>query len=579
MAHRHSLADLVPDAAAQRPEAIAAVCDDQELTWGQLEHRVSTLAAALVEVGVGRGDRVGIHLHKSIESLVAVHGILRAGAAYVPIDPMAPTSTVSTIVEDCGIDVIITHELKRAGLTRAAAAVPMRAVIGLDGPLEGPPEQGWFGGGDGPVTMSWDEVTAMEPTGPVPILGDDLAYVMYTSGSTGTPKGIMHTHRSGLAYATMSSALYQLSPEDRVANFSPLHFDMSTFEILAGVAAGSRVVLIPEPYLRLPASLAEYIEQQRCTTLYTVPSLFQQLLSRGGLADRDLSAVRWVLPAGEVFPPEPLRELLALLPNARFSNVYGPAEVNQCTYFHFDGDHYRGDGSEHDDLPLPIGYASPDAELLILDEADRPVAGTDQGQLLVRTSTMMAGYWNRPDLDDRGFFYVDGPGGLRQRWYRTGDIVSRREPIDPKEPQSSDPLAPGRVGPDDCLLYFGRQDNQVKIRGNRVELEMVEAAVGSLEGIEQAVVGVRTVAGGDSQLVARYIPAPPPTSPPTSAPASTEASPAGDPADRTAWRRDLAGRLPPYAVPGVLESVESFPLTPSGKIDRRTVRAAIAAES
>ncbi len=569
MAHRHSLADLVPDAAAGRPDAIAAVCDGEELTWTLLEHRVSTLAAALQALGVRRGDRVGIHLHKSMESLVAVHGILRAGAAYVPIDPTAPASTVSTIVEDCGIDVIVTHELKRAGMARAAATTRIGAIVGLDGPLDGPPEGGWAGGGTGPTTMSWDEVAALEPIEPVPVLGDDLAYVMYTSGSTGTPKGIMHTHRSGLAYATMSAELYGLGPEDRVANFSPLHFDMSTFEILAGVAAASRVVLIPEPYLRLPASLAEYIEQQGCTTLYTVPSLFQQLLSRGGLADRDLSAVRWVLPAGEVFPPEPLKELLALMPNARFSNVYGPAEVNQCTYFHFDIDHFGDAGSHNDDRPLPIGYSCPDAELLILDEQDRPVADGGRGQLLARTSTMMAGYWNRPDLDERGFFVVDGPGGHRHRWYRTGDIVCRRDPVDRSAPEDdpSDPLAPGRVGPSDCLLYFGRQDNQVKIRGNRVELEMVEAAVGSLTGVEQAVVGVRVVSGGDSQLVVRYIPTPTPT------PAAADA------VEQSSWRRELAGRLPPYAVPGVLEAVDSFPLTPSGKIDRRTVRNSIASES
>lgn len=537
MSHRFLLSELVLRAAEAHPRGTAASCEDIRLTWEQLDRRVGQLASALVQSGVDRRDRVGVYVHKSIESLVAVHGILRAGAAYVPIDPMAPAESVATIVADCGITTIVTHELRRPGVERLTAETDIQTVIGLDDPLD--PEQA-----GSTRFVSWTEVGTLDALSPRAVLSDDLAYVMYTSGSTGKPKGIMHTHRSGMAYATMSADLYGLSPDDRVANFSPLHFDMSTFEILAGVSAASTVVLIPEPHLRLPASLARYIADQRCTTLYTVPSLFQQLLTRGGLADHDLSAVRWVLPAGEVFPPEPLRQLMALMPHARFSNVYGPAEVNQCSYYHFSE-------PPADDSPLPIGYACPDAELMIVDDEDRPVDGIEQGQLLVRTATMMAGYWGRPDLDKAGFVDLDGPGGHRHRWYRTGDIVSRR----PGSPTGSSATPPAN----ECLLYYGRKDNQVKIRGNRIELEMVEAVVGSLASIEQAVVGVRTNPGGDSQLIVRYVAA-------------------GD-GELDGWRQHLARRLPMYAMPSGFEQVDRFPLTPSGKIDRRTVRRQIAEDS
>ncbi len=534
MTHRFLLSDLVVDAADAHPTAVAAACDENRLTWGQLEGRVGRLAAALGQVGVGRGDRVGIYLHKSLESLVAVHGILRAGAAYVPIDPMAPPETIAGIIEDCGITTLVSHEPRRAGIDRVRPLAPAFNVIGL---AAGPEESG-----SGFVT--WDDVEGLDPVPPVSVLGDDLAYVMYTSGSTGKPKGIMHTHRSGRSYATMSAELHGLGPADRMANFSPLHFDMSTFEVLAGVVAGARVVLVPEQYLRFPASLSQYLADQGCTTLYTVPSLFQQLLSRGALTDRDLSAVRWVLPAGEVFPPEPLKQLIEVFPNARFSNVYGPAEVNQCTYYHFSMAHFDAD---RDRGTLPIGYRCPDADLLVVDDDDRPITGPEPGQLLVRTATMMAGYWNRPDLNDRAFVERAGPGGKVERWYRTGDIVSwaGRE----MEP----PVTPN---PGQCLLYHGRQDNQVKIRGNRVELEMVEAAVASLDEVEQAVVGVRIQPGGDDELIARFV--------------------AKGPVASAAWRQHLAARLPVYAVPSGYEEVESFPLTPSGKIDRRTVRESIA---
>ena len=557
MNHRFSLTTLVAEAAAVHGDAIAATCDDAELTWDQLDRRTGQLAAALVGHDVTAGDRVGIYVHKSLESLVAVHGILRAGAAYVPIDPMATAETMASIIIDCGISTVVTHELRRNGMARVLASDllnngAIETAIGLDQPIEDHPSV---------TVVSWDEVSDHDPMAPAHRLGDDLAYVMYTSGSTGAPKGISHTHRSGLSYATMSAELYELGPHDRVGNFSPLHFDMSTFEILAGVSAGARVVLVPEPYLRFPASLSAYIADQGCTTLYTVPSLFQQLLARGGLGDHDLSAVRWVLPAGEVFPPEPLKELIALMPHARFSNVYGPAEVNQCTYYHFTK-------APPKDQPLPIGYPCGDAEMAIVDSDDNPVTGTEQGQLLVRTATMMSGYWNRPDLDEKGILYVDGPDGQRQRWYRTGDIVSRRDPSpksqgpSPKFPEPSaklpEPSARFAVAREDCLLYHGRKDNQIKIRGNRIELEMVEAAVGSLNGIEQAVVGVRLDGGGDSQLIVRYIPAEP------------QASDAA-----SAWRQRLASQLPGYALPAAFEPVEDFPLTASGKIDRRTVRADI----
>lgn len=517
--HAHLLSALVPAAASDRPDAIAATCDQESLTWAELADRIGRLAAVLVDRGVRPGDRVGIYVHKSIESLVAVHGILRAGAAYVPIDPMAPIETVATIVTDGELAALVSHGPRRAGLTRLADLIDPPVVIGLDEPLETV------------EVVTAAEVAGTAPIEPVPVLGDDLAYVMYTSGSTGTPKGIMHTHRSGLAYATMSSRLYGLGPDDRMANFSPLHFDMSTFEVLAGVAAGSRVVLIPEPHLRLPASLTQLVEEQGCTTLYTVPSLFQQMMARGALAERDLSAVRWVLPAGEVYAPEPLRSLAELFPNARFSNVYGPAEVNQCSYHHFTID-------DLDDETLPIGVPCPDAELRVVDDTDREVADGERGELLVRTATMMAGYWKRPDLDEAGFLYEEGPGGLTRRWYRTGDLVNWDDR--------------GR------LRYHGRRDHQIKIRGNRVELELVEAAVGSLDGVEQAVAGVRPRPGGDDELVARYVPS--------------------GPTDPSSWRQLLAAKLPMYAVPAAYEPAERFPLTPSGKIDRRTVREQIASD-
>jgi len=524
--HRYLLSSIITDAASALPDATAVVCGDDELSWQALDQRVGQLANVLRRVGVGRGDRVGIYLHKSLESMVAVHGIVRSGAAYVPIDPLAPADLVTSIISDCGIKVLVTHGPRKAGLAKLLPKTELNAVVGIDADVFEPNVRA------STTFVPWEEVASVEAVSPYPNVDEDLAYVMYTSGSTGKPKGIMHTHRSGLAYATMSAELYGLGPHDRAANFSPLHFDMSTFEILAAPANAATCVLVPEPYLRVPASLTQYLSDQRVTTMYTVPSLFMQMMSRGAFEQRDWTSVRWVLPAGEVFPPEPLRQLMALVPHARFSNVYGPAEVNQCTFFHLPG--------PLDDV-MPLGTASPGAELDLIDETGESIDGPGTGELIVRTSTMMAGYWNRPDLDAKGFLYRAGPGGIRYRWYRTGDVIRRDEAGE--------------------LIFLGRRDNQVKIRGYRVELEVVEAAVGSLPGVEQTVVGPRPGDDGDTILVARYVPT-------TELPEN-----ARPPLDE--WRSTLVGVLPGYAVPSVFEPVVAFPTTPSGKIDRRTSREAI----
>ncbi len=523
--HRYLLSSLVPEAASARPEATAAVCDDHQLTWVELEDRIARLAATLAAAGVKRGDRVGIYLHKSMESLVAVHGILRSGAAYVPIDPLAPIDLIETIMADCGITALVTHQLRSASLSKLLPKLESVTVIGVDG-------AGLDRAANPAVRfMTWDEVAQADPIPPARLVADDLAYVMYTSGSTGRPKGMMHTHRSGLAYALMVADLYGLGPDDRVANFSPLHFDMSTFEVFGGVAAGATVILVPEPHLRMPGSLTDYLSAQQVTTMYTVPSLLIQMMTRGAFDQRDWSSLRWILPAGEVFPPEPLKQLRAMVPaDVRFSNIYGPAEVNQITHYHLPDDF---DGT------MPIGIASPGAEVELIDDDDNLVVGAGTGELIARTATMMAGYWRRPDLDDLGFLHRSGPGGLRQRWYRTGDLCRRDT--------------------EGLLMYLGRRDNQVKVRGYRIELEVVEAAVGSLPGIEQAVVGLRPGGDGDGTLVAGYIPVEPGQHPP--------------PAD---WRSALTSVLPGYAIPTSFEPFDRFPLTPSGKVDRRTVRRALA---
>ena len=266
-----------------------------------------------------------------------------------------------------------------------------------------------------------------------------------------------------------------------------------------------------------------------------MPYALVQLLLHGVLEDRDLSSLRWVKFGGEPFPPKHLRALQKLMPNARFSNVYGPAEVNQCTIYNVPP------LAEDDDEPLPIGTIWPNAEGLIVDADDEPVATGEAGELLVRTPTMMQGYWNRPDLNADAFFYRSAPGGMTDRFYRTGDLVQRRS--------------------DGDLDFLGRMDRQVKTRGYRVELDEVEAALLTHDAVAETAVFPVPDASGTLRIEAAVI------------------SREGTGLTENDLRRHLASRLPAYAIPTTFALVETFPRTSNGKIDRLALQEASTASA
>ncbi len=516
------ISQIIDRTAQTYPDKEAFRFEAESLTYAALVRRTNALAHTLVELGVKRGDRVGIYLHKSLESAIALYGILKAGAAYVPLDPLLPESRLAAIIRDCDIEYLVSQEMKRPILAKISQQeTGLRGVIGLSD-----------GEDVGLQGISWAQVEqAPSDSAPaVKIIEQDLAYIMYTSGSTGTPKGMMHTHHSGLSYAKLAAEMYDLRSTDRLSNFPPLHFDQSTFDYFSGPLVGATTVIIPEAYTKFPASLSQLMAEERLTVWYSVPFPLIQLLLRGVLEQRDMNALRWVLYGGEPFPPKYLAGLQKLWPGASFSNVYGPAEVNQCTFYTVPP------LSEDSDAPIPIGKLWPNAEGLVVDEEDVPVAAGEVGELLVRTPTMMQGYWRRPDLNERAFFYREGAGGQRDRFYRTGDVV--------------------QTLPDGNLLFLGRKDRQVKVRGFRVELDEVEAALLSHPSVEETAVFPVPDGEGSHQVIAAIIAKP------------------GQAINQTDLLQHAASRLPRYALPTKFDFREDFPRTSSGKIDRRALAAA-----
>jgi amino acid adenylation domain-containing protein len=510
------LSNSVDAAAARAPDHPAVRCSGAALTYRDLARRSNALAHVLAAEGVVRGDRVGIFMNKSLDSAVAMHGIMKAGAAYVPLDPFAPASRVAFVIRDCGIRHLVTTDQKLDQTSLLEEDVKeVRFLVGVR------PRAGRR-------TVTWDEVGAAPSDGSpdVQLTEQDLAYILYTSGSTGAPKGIMHTHRSGLSFALWAADTYALTAQDRVSNHAPLHFDLSTFDFFAAAQAGATTVIVPEAIARLPADLARLIAREAVSVWYSVPFALIQLLERGNLHNIDLPALRWILFAGEVFPTKHLRALMQALGHVRFSNLFGPTETNVCTYYHVPSE------LPPSDEPISIGRVCDNAESIIADENNQPVTDGQAGELLIRGGTVMRGYWGRPDLNERGFYRRKlFDGHYDDVFYRTGDLVEQL--------------------PDGNLKYLGRRDRQVKTRGYRVELDEVEAALLSYPAVEEA--AAFTVPDGQgSSLIEAAVTA------------------KGDcPLTVDLVMNHVAGRLPAYAVPVGIRLIDAFPRTSTGKIDRR----------
>lgn len=526
---RYLIQHALDHSAETYPETEAFRCEGSSLTYAACSTRSNQLARTLIELGVKRGDRVGIYLNKSLESAIAIYGIMKAGAAYVPIDPRLPRDTLAYLLSHCEIECVISARAQLSMLARVAGNTTLRAVVGVSNDHHVPELE----------TVTWQEVSQLSEdsvrVAPV-LIESDLAYIMYTSGSTGHPKGIMHTHRSGLSYSEAAAETYGVSSSDVLGNHSHLHFDMSTFDFFAGPLRGATTVIIPQAYMLLPASLSQLIEDERLTVWYSVSSALVDLLLRGELEDRNLDSLRWIMFGGEPFPPVHLRSLMAMLPNTRFSNVYGPAEVNQCTYFHV-----PALPNEYAHEQVPIGRTWDIAESIVVDENDEIVALGKEGELLVNAPTMMQGYWKDAERTRAAMFRATPyPGSPFEKIFlRTGDLVI--------------------ADAEGNYRFLGRKDRQVKVRGFRVELDGIEAILSEHPDVAEVAVWL---SGGDAPSIRAAV-------------LLRDDLPADD--DRPDLLKHARESLPYYAVPTEIMALENFPRTGSGKIDRRAIQSIVEA--
>ncbi len=455
------LSNLLERSTKFHPEKIAVRYKDEEVSYERFNLLSDRLSATLVHQGVKVGDRVGIYLDKSVEALLAIFGILKSGACYVPLDPLAPVERQLFVIEDCSLEYLITSSKKLPQIRQILKSPnPLRHLFVLDLRREGNP-----GRMEGVPLLFKDEIlesTLAISKEPLEEMTDEhLAYILYTSGSTGRPKGVMISHQASLAFIDWAYQCFKVQPEDRISSLAPFHFDLSILDIFVTIKAGATICVVSQGLSSFPKSLVNFIEQEKISIWYSVPSVLIQLALSGHLRERDLSHLRTILFAGEVFPTQYLRMLMEMVPHAHYYNLYGPTETNVCTYYHVKSPPISG-------KPIPIGKPCEGQKIYIVDEEGSLLKEGEVGQLYVSGPTLMTGYWNDSDKTDGVMFKNPFSQQEDQKIYKTGDLVSLNQ--------------------DGELDFHGRIDHMIKSRGYRIELGEIESVLYNHPAIKEAVV-------------------------------------------------------------------------------------------
>ncbi|GEM_PF-2162693 len=516
-----SVSDLLSEAARRDGERPALVSDDRIVTYAELDAAASRMARSLGRLGIGPGDLVALWTPKSIEAVITIWGVMKSGAAYVPVDASAPALRLLSIARDCRIKGLVTTGSRAAEIApRFSSDLSIAAIWYVD---EGPSL--W-----GRPAFSWSEAMDEEPlASTIDIRADDLASVVYTSGSTGTPKGVMAPHRAIVWQSRFLAQNAKLTSDDRVAGLTPLHSSMSTFDLCSTTQTGAALHLSNQPLFAFPSLLSRFLSERRITACLTVPTLLMQLVLHGNLSGYDLSALRVIILSGEAPQVKYLRELHRVMPQTRLVNVYGRTEAKIFTW------HEITEAAADDDLRLTMGKPSPDCKVFVLDDMARPVPEGSVGELWISGPNVMSGYWGSPEATSEVLAKIEAAPGKMVVACRTGDLVRQRT--------------------DGHLEFIGRVDDQVKLRGFRIELGEVEAVLNRHPAVEQAAAFVNTV-GGEPRLAAVVVPR------------------ESMSIEERELRRHCAASLPPHMVPERIEFLKCLPLTSTGKLDRRRAASA-----
>ncbi|MEQ1870803.1 MAG: amino acid adenylation domain-containing protein, partial [Vicinamibacterales bacterium] len=500
---------LLAQQAGRTPDAVAVRCGEETLTYRELDERATVLARHLIGAGVGPEHRVAVCLQRSVQMPVSLLGILKAGAAFVPLEPDYPTERLAFVLKDAAVSVLVTE-----GSLREKLAPHGTTVMCID-----------------------DEMTGAEVTAPDlsdRTSGDSLAYIIYTSGSLGQPKGAMVTHSNLCHYVDAMQAALGITAEDRYLHTAPFAFSSSVRQFALPLSCGASVIVASVSQIRDPRDLFDLVRQEQVSVVDVVPSYWRACIAtlgamtsddRAALSDTDL---RMVLSASDTLSPEIPIAWRTLWPRSvQLFNMYGQTETTGIvTVYPIPEEHPHRLGA------VPVGRPVARTHLLVLDARMQPVPTGVCGELFVAGATVGRGYVNQPELTAERFVPDPFGGTAGARLYRTGDLARR--------------LADGTIE------LLGRTDQQVKIRGFRVELQEVEAVLNAHPSVLTSAVVVRRDETDRGRLIAYVVPS-------------------GN--NHVPVRQYLEERLPDYMQPSAIVELPALPLTPNGKIDRRALAA------
>lgn len=504
-----TVSELVEAQVALNPDAVAIVTDHHEITYAELNARANQLARYLRGMGVGQGTPVAISMDRSPELVAGVLAILKAGGAYVPLDRSYPRERLEFMLAQSGATVLLTTSGALDRLPTGQAAI---VAVDSEWPV---------------VAVESDQNLEQVAT------ATDPCYIIFTSGSTGTPKGVEMAHRPLVNllwwHLHAADAPGAGNPVARTLQFAPISFDVSFQEIFSTWTSGGTLVLVPEELRIDPDSLLEYINRHAIERLYLPVVALLQLADVHAAGGAAPATVREVITAGEALLVTPaVASLFAAMPGCTLHNHYGPSETHVVTAHTL-----SGDAAAWPKLP-PIGRPIWNSAAWVLGEGLAPVAEGDEGELYLGGECLATGYVGRPDLTAERFVDIPDPLGSTgtRRAYKTGDRVRW-------------------VG--GALEYLGRADQQIKIRGYRVEPGEIENALIAHDQVSQAAVVAKTYEDGEKALVG-YV-----TSDKIPPPAVSE------------FRAYLRSTLPDYMIPATFVLVDALPMTPSGKVDRKAL--------
>jgi amino acid adenylation domain-containing protein len=518
------LQEWVTAQAAVRPDARAVVGGADAVTYEQLDSLSNRLARLLRERGCGKGDRVALLMPKSPMAIVALLGIYKADAVYVPLDPSSPIERLKKILGSCDNRWVLAAGPVTTVLAELLEEPRWRETLSV----------GWLhdpiaAGSTFPIDLALDDLLDVDP-GPVESLNgpDDPAHILFTSGSTGTPKGVVITHGSVIRFVEWATRYFGIEPSDRLSAHAPLHFDLSFLDIFGAAAVGAEIRLVPPELNVLPRKLVEFIRRSELTQWFSVPSILTYLAKFDVVAIDDFPKLRRLLWAGEVLPTPTLIYWMKRLPHVRFTNLYGPTETTTASSY-YSVPACPGDSR----AAIPIGSACEGEELLVLDESLLPARHGETGDLFIGGAGLARGYWRDPERTAAAF--IPHPQRPAERIYRTGDV--------------------GRIGDDGLVYFVGRKDSQIKSRGYRIELGEIEAALNAVDGVQScAVVPLPTDSFEGTVICCAY-----------QAANGFELSPA-------VLRRALSRRVPAYMLPARWLAFDELPSNANGKIDRRRLQ-------